>query len=57
MPDKAYLRPKELVRHSRRHTVYTGDPKAPKTDAGHATQLIRQVFINEIGRASCRERV
>jgi len=48
MPDKVYLQPRELVTHSRRHTVYTGAPSAPKTEAGHSTQLIRQVFLNGV---------
>lgn len=47
MPKKLYLQPKELVRHSRHHTVYVGDGAIKE---GGATKVYSTVFVNGIAR-------
>ena len=46
MPQRIFITDRDIVGHSRHHTVYIGDKDSEKTDSGHHSRIIRQVFIN-----------
>jgi hypothetical protein len=51
MPDKLYLKPPELVKHSAHHTAYVGDDSgADKKTPGGDTTLHRLEFHNGVAR-------
>lgn len=49
MPKRVYLKPPELVKHSRHHTAYVG-PDPTEIIPGQPTPLYRLEFVNGVAK-------